>query len=222
MSKRLSWLEAKIKINDMDKSTSKIKGVLTLINKTSKVHKLEDCVLDVYVLSDGVRPLLLHSYTLKVDKVIDSISQIDLDLNLDGLILSSLASEVVDLDIRLRGTDTKVALNVTRTEYIDYIENVFSKYGFELSGYAVDVKNKLLSRLFRQYYIYTSNGLDGDKEIRVTYTPYEAYIRMCVYHNNIKSRTNLNYTDIKSISGVEDALKDIFKEHKIFYSDSCS
>lgn len=220
MSKKLNWLDGKIVIDSMDKSTSEIKGVLTLMNKTSKDRRLGECVLDTYVLSDGVRPLLLHSYTLEVNQSISSMSKIDLDLSIDGLVLSSLASEVIDLEIRLRGTDCKTVLSVTRTEYIDYIEDVFKKFGFELSGYAVDVKNKMMTKLFRQYYIYTCDSIDGVEKIKVTYTPYDKYIRMCVYHKDTKYRTNLDFTDIKSTSVIEGKIRDIFREHKIQYCEN--
>lgn len=220
MSKKLNWLESKIVIGSMDKSTSEIKGVLTLMNKTSKVHRLEKCIIDIYVLSEGIRPLLLHSYILDVNQTIDSMSTIDLSLSIDGVVLSSLASEVIDLEIRLRGTDSKSVLSVSRTEYIDYIEDIFKKLGFELSGYAVDIKNKVMSKLFRQYYIYTYDSIDGCDKIKVTYTPYDSYIRMCVYHNDTKYRTNLSFTDIKSTSVIEGIITDIFKEHKILYNES--
>lgn len=219
MSKVLKGVQGKIVIESMDKSTSEIQGVLTLINNTNKIKHLKDCVLDTYVISEGVRPLLLHSYIIDINKCIEGKESIDVNLKLDGLILSTLASEVIDLDIKLRGTDTKVALSINRTEYIDYIEEEFKKYGFELSGYAVDVKNKMMAKLFRQYYVYTRDTEEGAEKIKVTYTPYNNYIRMCVYHNENKTRTNLEFRDIKSTTMINSKIRDIFKEHKIICSE---
>lgn len=222
MSKKNSWMEGSIVIESMDKHTSEIRGMLKIINKDSISKSIKDCNLDVYVISRGVTPLLLHSYTIILNKEIGSGDTLEYSIDLDGILLSSLASEVIDLEIRLRGTEIKTLFSVNRTDYIDSIELVLSDLGYELSDYAVDVKNKLITKLFRQYYVYKYDELERDNEIKITYTPNYEHIRVCIYNMNKKLCCNLKYKDILDINKTKETIREIFTELKVNYSETHS
>lgn len=220
MSKKITDLSIYLKVKDMDKSTSEIKGLLTVANTSCKDILVTDCMIDVYVLCKNVSPLLLHSYTVGINSSLKVSESLEVPLNLDGIVLSSLASEIVDLEMVVRGSSAKCVLNINRTEYIDCIEAMFEGYGFVLDDYAVEIRNKLISKLFRQFYVYKMSGLDTNDMIRVTYTPYTEYLKLCIYHNGKKTRNSIKYSDIKSKDVIGGILTEIFNEHKIRYIDS--
>ena len=210
MSKKLKGVDIDSKISSMDASTSEIKGVLSFKNKTKRSKKLDKCILDVFVVGRDMHPLLLHSYILTLNLELEEGCVKDFPFSLDGLILSSIASEIVDLKLILRGSNTNTYLNVTRGEYIDKIESILKDLGFELDDYDVEIRAKISSKLFRQYYIYI-NTLE-DYKIKVTYTPNKEYFKMCIYTLEDKVKIDFKYKEINDAERIKSKLIEIFTE----------